>query len=60
MSEARGDLGHPLVQERLRASTVSPQASCQLQKTLVALQDTEAQLEQLTVANSRLGKGRGG
>ncbi|XP_041338719.1 sperm-associated antigen 5 [Pyrgilauda ruficollis] len=32
------------------------EASCQLHKTLVTLQDTEAQLEQLTVANSRLGK----
>ncbi|XP_038014178.1 sperm-associated antigen 5 [Motacilla alba alba] len=32
------------------------EASCQLEKTLVTLQDTEAQLEQLTVANSRLGK----
>ncbi|XP_059343227.1 sperm-associated antigen 5 [Ammospiza nelsoni] len=32
------------------------EASCQLEKTLVTLTDTEAQLEQLTVANSRLGK----
>ncbi|XP_030818830.1 sperm-associated antigen 5 [Camarhynchus parvulus] len=32
------------------------EASCQLEKTMVTLQDTEAQLEQLTVANSRLGK----
>ncbi|KAL9826567.1 sperm-associated antigen 5 isoform 2-T2 [Geothlypis trichas] len=32
------------------------EASCQLEKTLVTLQNTEAQLEQLTVANSRLGK----
>ncbi|KAM3661205.1 sperm-associated antigen 5 [Ammospiza maritima maritima] len=32
------------------------EASCQLEKTLVTLKDTEAQLEQLTVANSRLGK----
>ncbi|XP_058710402.1 sperm-associated antigen 5 [Poecile atricapillus] len=32
------------------------EASCQLEKTLVTLQDTEAQLQQLTVANSRLGK----
>ncbi|TRZ24299.1 hypothetical protein HGM15179_002747 [Zosterops borbonicus] len=30
--------------------------SCQLEKTLMTLQDTGAQLEQLTVANSRLGK----
>uniref|UniRef100_A0A8C3P3I9 Sperm-associated antigen 5 n=1 Tax=Cyanoderma ruficeps TaxID=181631 RepID=A0A8C3P3I9_9PASS len=32
------------------------EASCQLEKTLVTLQETGAQLEQLTVANSRLGK----
>ncbi|XP_023795001.1 sperm-associated antigen 5 [Cyanistes caeruleus] len=32
------------------------EASCQLEKTLVTLQDTEAQLQQLTVANSHLGK----
>ncbi|XP_057893744.1 sperm-associated antigen 5 [Melospiza georgiana] len=32
------------------------EASCQLEKTLVTLKDTEAQLEKLTVANSRLGK----
>ncbi|XP_064250973.1 sperm-associated antigen 5 [Passer domesticus] len=32
------------------------EVSCQLHETLVTLQDTEAQLEQLTVANSRLGK----
>ncbi|KAM4886584.1 sperm-associated antigen 5 [Sylvia borin] len=32
------------------------EASCQLEKTLVTLQDTGAQLEQLTVANSHLGK----
>ncbi|KAM4760216.1 sperm-associated antigen 5 isoform 2-T2 [Cyanocitta cristata] len=40
-------------EEALRAKE---EASCQLQKTVVALQDTEAQLEQLTVVNSRLGK----
>lgn len=39
---------------------MSPQASRQLEKTLVTLQDTQAQLEKLTVANSLLGKGRGG
>ncbi|XP_005056848.1 PREDICTED: sperm-associated antigen 5 [Ficedula albicollis] len=32
------------------------EVSCQLEKTLATLQDTEAQLQQLTVANSRLGK----
>ncbi|KAM7001197.1 sperm-associated antigen 5 [Passerculus sandwichensis] len=32
------------------------EASCHLEKTLVTLKDTEAQLEKLTVANSRLGK----
>ncbi|KAF4791106.1 sperm associated antigen 5 [Turdus rufiventris] len=32
------------------------EVSCQLEKTLVALQNNEAQLEKLTVANSRLGK----
>ncbi|XP_039576447.1 sperm-associated antigen 5 [Passer montanus] len=32
------------------------EASCQLHETLVTLQATQAQLEQMTVANSRLGK----
>ena len=39
---------------------MSLQVSCQLEETSVALQDTVAQLEQLTVANSRLSAGRGG
>lgn len=39
---------------------MSPQVFCQLEKTLVTLKDTGAQLEQLTVANSRLGKGKDG
>ncbi|XP_056362856.1 sperm-associated antigen 5 [Oenanthe melanoleuca] len=38
------------------ALQVKEEVSCQLEKTLVTLQDTEAQLQQLTVANSRLGK----
>lgn len=50
----------PHGEEHARVSTVSPQVSCQLEKTLVTLQNNEAQLEKLTVANSRLGKGRGG
>lgn len=50
----------PHGEEHARVSTVSPQVSCQLEKTLVTLQNAEAQLEKLTVANSRLGKGRGG
>ena len=39
---------------------MSLQASCQLEETSVALRDAVAQLEQLTVANSRLSAGRGG
>lgn len=39
---------------------MSLQVSCQLEETSVALQDTVAQLEQLTVANTRLSAGRGG
>lgn len=40
-------------------SPVSLQASHQLEETSVALQEAVAQVEQLTVANSRLGAGRG-
>lgn len=39
---------------------MSLQVSCQLEETSVALRDTVAQLEQLTVANTRLSAGRGG
>lgn len=56
-------VGTPHGEEQPKASpegTVSLQASCQLEETSVALQDAVTQLEQLTVANSRLSTGRGG
>lgn len=57
-------VGVPLVWERpmgkSTVGTVSLQASGQLEENAVALRDAEAQLEQLTVANSRLSTGRGG
>lgn len=40
-------------------SSVSPQVSQRLEETSAALQDAVAQVEQLTVTNSRLGAGRG-
>lgn len=54
---------HPMGKEHPKTSlegTVSLQVSCKLGETSVALQDAVAQMEQLTVANSRLSTGRGG
>lgn len=52
-------MGTPRGEEQPRASPVSLQVSGQLEETSVTLRDTVAQLEQLTVANSRLSTGRG-